>query len=129
MTDLERLDMLRANATQGEWYVDSAPWFGLRFGLCHRGEDGFGQVIFEASEGSRDLHNSEYVAALHDAFPALRDELVRLRKENAELRDALWVVRQDLLTIEKVAAWPGVVGITRSTGGFIDKWLGVTHAD
>lgn len=83
--DIENLRELHAATTQGEWRTiadsfDPPEWF------IATSEGVFGDCIFGPSEAMPVNHNYEFAVRAHNVWPALLDELERLRAENAALK-------------------------------------------
>jgi hypothetical protein len=82
MTDTEELRAILAKATPGEWLYDpNDPYMGEYEGWIFSGPIG----IVEAQNSV----NAAAIVALHNAAPAMLDEIDALRAENARLRLAL----------------------------------------
>ena len=78
MLDLDALEALLEEATQGEWTASSHDWFALRTNaliICDR------PPIFYCESHAAWPGNSVAIAALHNAAPALIAELRELRAD------------------------------------------------
>lgn len=75
-----KLDALYEAATPGPWYIDHAPWMGLRFGVLVS-KDGYGEVILTGDPERRDQENCELAAALRNAWPKELRRIVVAAKE------------------------------------------------
>ena len=128
MTDLDRLDdfLVQHNGYQHDPKNDRCAAPEIDAAIIHA-YPGLRAELVRLREAK--ANHFEEIAELDLRRAVLQDECERLREENATLRDYLRAVRQDLLTIEDTAASPGVVGLARSAGAFIDKWLEETNAD
>lgn len=95
MTDLDTLDAQYAAATPGEWHVPCAGVRGYALGEVYSGDAREPCVETWSSQAGAD---AEWIAAIHNAYPALVAELRALRQERdclvAALRTTITVLRE-----------------------------------
>jgi len=109
--EIKQLDELHAKTTQGEWDASHPRRSGSEHVYCD------GEMIADCCKEPPRTEcesNAVYIAAIHNAWPAISAELKRLRDFEAAVRDAMKILDHPRVKTEEIKK--AIVELDRKRG-------------